>query len=77
MDINGVAYPHPDEGSWHLSVEGPVTELRSFCEAPLNFDTEQVYAHRLRHALAEGCWQVSRIARNVGFNDSLVPGALA
>jgi hypothetical protein len=38
MNVDGVADTHPDERTWHLSVEGPVAERRSFREPPFKFD---------------------------------------
>ena len=41
MNIDRIPHPHPNEGSWHLPIESPVTEGRSFRETPLNLGTEQ------------------------------------
>src|SRR5579871_1960332 len=75
MDIDRVADPHPEEGTGHLSVEGPVTERRSLGEPPLDFDAQKIDADRLRLAPHDGRRQVIRFARNVRFHHGLRCGA--
>ena len=74
MNFDGVADPHAQERTGHFAVEGPVAERGAFREPAFELDADQIDAHGLRVALADGRRQIGRVARDVRLDNVCAGG---
>ena len=71
VHLDRIADADAQHRTWHLAVESPLAECRSFRESRLKLYGDEIDPHRLRSPVADRRRNVRRFLRDVGFNHGL------